>query len=293
MRSGAVPDKEASCRPRDGSLGAFDQGGTVQHHKDPRPRDPRRPLRHRVDPYAATCPLDSEWRDWDFLNVPNRRLTGAAIERHHVLRKLNGVRDLGELELAWEIAFDDPGRLIHEAGGDSTGNHPWSSHIHAETTIDDSRLHIDWITASRFGPGRSMTEVRIFLDGALVGQGFSGGCSLGFGGSDLPAVAMVGRDKAVVVDGSAQPLVAYEDALSRYFRCDAAVQRPCVWLWEVASQGLLRTRRDGPRKRLGRRDPRMHREWEIPPRKEFDGYSMDDWLDGIEPPPPQPLKLPQ
>jgi hypothetical protein len=91
----------------------------------------------------------------------------------------------------------------------------------------------------------------------------------------------------VVVDGNAEPVVAYEDAMSRCFRSDAAVQRPCAWLWDVGP---------GPGDsawRLGDRDPRMRRTWVVPERAEFDDYSVEDWLDGVEPPAPRPLRLPE
>jgi hypothetical protein len=153
----------------------------VQHPKDPRPIDPRRPLRHRIDPYAASCPLGGAWREWDFFNASRRSPTGDALARDHAARNAIGVRDLGERALDWEVAFDDPGRLIHEAGGDPSGSHPWSGHVHAETRIDGVRVHIDWVAMLRFGPGRSLTEVRIYADGLLAGRAWQGGCSLGAG----------------------------------------------------------------------------------------------------------------
>jgi hypothetical protein len=224
------------------------------------PNDRRRPQRHARDPFWQSCPLGSSWSEWDFLNVPRRAEDDQGVARNERLR---GSRDLRELELAWEIAQDDPGRIVHETGGDPSGRHPYSSHVHAETTIDGIQVHVDWVTATRFGPGRSLTEVRIFVDGVVAGRAWRGGCSLGFGGDSFPAVARVGRDKALVVDGSSEPVIAYESDLARYHRQDAEVQRPCAWLWEVAD-GASRREGGRPRPRLGRRDERMVAKWPEP-----------------------------
>lgn len=200
----------------------------MPHPTGSRSNDPRQPHQHHVDPFWTTCPLGSTWRTWDFMNVPARRLTGDALERHLELRRMKRVRDLGELRLDWEIAADDPGRLLRESGGDRAGHHVWSSHVHTETIIDGAKIHIDWVTVDGSGPGRSLTEVRIFVGGILAGQAFTGGCSLGFGGGDFPAVALVGVDRALVVDGDRAPVAASGDGPTRRLRADAEVQRPCV-----------------------------------------------------------------
>ena len=48
--------------------------------------------------------------------------------------------------------------------------------------------------------GRSITEIRIFVDGRLAGRGGKCGCALGFGKNDLPAVALLGGGQALTVD---------------------------------------------------------------------------------------------
>ena len=73
-------------------------------------------------------------------------------------------------------------------------------HLHAETVIDGARIHVDWVYARKHGPGRSITEIRIFVDGRLAGRGGQCGCALGFGKDDLPAVALLGGGKALTVD---------------------------------------------------------------------------------------------
>jgi hypothetical protein len=205
-------------------------------------------------------------------------------------------RDLGELHLSWEIAFDDPSRRIHDAGGDSSGSHPSSSHIHGETTIDGAHVHVDWTSASRTAPGRSIREVRIFINGDLVGEAFRAGCSLGGGGSDWPAVVLLGNLKAIVVDGDVEPIVAYQDTLTLRLRDDAAVQRPVVWLWQIAPRAGRRADATGSGWWRGVREARIQREQPItvePERYGPEPYGVEDWLDGIEPPPTPPLKLPK
>ena len=72
--------------------------------------------------------------------------------------------------------------------------------LHAETVIGGAHIHVDWAYARKHGPGRSITEIRIFVDGSLAGRGGQCGCALGFGKGDLPAVALLGGGKALTVD---------------------------------------------------------------------------------------------
>ena len=73
-------------------------------------------------------------------------------------------------------------------------------HLHAEAIIEGVRVHIDRVTATKYGPGRSFLEFRIFADGELVGRGGRCGCSLGGGGSNLPAVGRIAANVAITVD---------------------------------------------------------------------------------------------
>jgi hypothetical protein len=198
--------------------------------------------------------MGSAWQTWDFLNIPERRFTGEASNRDDALRQLVRVADLGELRLDWAIAADDPIRT-HTDNGRPLGKYPHSSHVHTETEIDGARIHIDWVTANRYGPGRSMTEAHIFVDGVRAGHAWNGGCSLGFGGNAFPAVALLQPGTALVVDGNSERLILYEAPGYRYYRADAEVQRPHAWLWEVAdSEASLEARASG--RRLGDRSRR-------------------------------------
>jgi hypothetical protein len=60
-------------------------------------------------------------------------------------------------------------------------------------------VHVDELGASMWAPGQAYLEYRIFLDGALVGRGGRSGCSLGAGGNDLPARALLPSGEVLVV----------------------------------------------------------------------------------------------
>ena len=77
--------------------------------------------------------------------------------------------------------------------------------------IDGRTVHVDWVSNSnqKGGPGRALTEFRVFVDGQLAGRGGEWGCSLGAGGRDLPLVARIGADTALTLDhmGRGLPIV--------------------------------------------------------------------------------------
>jgi hypothetical protein len=88
-------------------------------------------------------------------------------------------------------------------------------HHHAETPINGHLIHIDVVNVLKYGPGRSVREFRIFVDGELAGRGGDCGCSLGFGGGDLPAVARIDSDVVLTVDA------------------DSGKEPPVVELWQI------------------------------------------------------------
>ena len=83
---------------------------------------------------------------------------------------------------------------------------------------------MDWTHAHKHGPGRTITKVRIFVDGRLAGRGGRCGCSPGVGGDDLPAVALIGSGRTLSVDD-------VTDDSSR----KAVVPQLVAELWEVRS----------------------------------------------------------
>jgi len=152
-----------------------------------------------------SCPLDRSWRRWDMFNTPKywevpedtQRIIDAA-------GAAEPVRHLGLVVLAWELAPDDAS--LDPMTTQESGQPDWKyskgspRHLHAETVIDGAHVHVDWTYARKHGPGRSMTDIRIFVDGSLAGRGGQCGCALGFGKGDLPAVALLGGGKALTVD---------------------------------------------------------------------------------------------
>lgn len=155
----------------------------------------------RADRRIHDCPLVADWKRWDIFvgrDDDFRHVAAADQARSDAARQAQPIAHNGRLKLAWCAAADS-----------DIGLHT-PDHIHAETTVDEHHVHIDRIERHRYSPGRSLTEVRIFVDGLLQGRGGFVGCSLGAGGSDLPAIARVGPSRAITVDatnGVAFPIV--------------------------------------------------------------------------------------
>jgi hypothetical protein len=232
---GNLPTTKARCqRAEDGAdVARKEQNNMAVLPEGTSRHDPRRPVCDPSDPYRFGCPLNSRWREWDLGNCWRDGLPSDAAAIAERSDRVQGVRLLGDLNAHWTYAFDDPSRLALEAGNDLSSDWPWMSHIHTELVIDHRLIHIDWVSATKSGPGRSLLQVRIFIDGVFAGHGGSSGASIGSGDNSLPAVALIGSTKALVVDGKALPIVAYQDSSSSYARDDAAVQRPLVRLWKV------------------------------------------------------------
>ena len=181
--------------------------GTGPTRRRPRPETPapERTSTRRIQ--VASCPLGDAWTRWDMFGpVANdfRLVPPEGRVRCDDARGCVPRRHRGRLKMRWSAATP----LTH-------GERP--DHMHADVTVDGLVVHIDCVHRNLGGPGRAVQEVRIFVDGVLEGRGGSAGCSLGFGGDDLPAVARVGSGQAVTVD-----LVA-------------GIPAPVVELWEIAA----------------------------------------------------------
>ena len=145
----------------------------------------------RADRRIHSCPLVADWKRWDIFvgrDDDFRQVPAEDQARCDAARLAHPLAHKGRLKLSWCAAADSV-----------IGLHT-PDHIHAEATVDGHHVHIDRIARHRYSPGRSLTEVRIFVDGVLAGRAGSAGCSLGAGGSDLPAVARLGRSRAITVD---------------------------------------------------------------------------------------------
>jgi hypothetical protein len=146
------------------------------------------------------CPLGGQWRTWDLHQHDFRHVSARIRRRCEAARALIPDRHVGRVKLTWVVASRQTRR------GDK--------HCHAETTIEGRHVHVDYVKRTMGGPGRSLEECRIFVDGRLEGRGGTGGSAVGFGGSDLPALAKINESMVLTVD--VVPAVAF----------------PLVELWE-------------------------------------------------------------
>lgn len=156
----------------------------------------------RLQTTIQTCPLPSTWREWDMLGGTDFRTQSA--DEHHVCaraRRLVPISHRGLLTIEWQVAADDA-RHRPKSSHEAISEDPkfWPHHFHGEAIVDDHRVHIDVVRREKSGPGRFFEEYRIFVDDVLGGRGGRCGCSLGFGGRDLPAVAAIGKDAAIAID---------------------------------------------------------------------------------------------
>jgi hypothetical protein len=162
----------------------------IQPGRDDGPRK----LSLRSPKIIGSCPLPAAWTEWDISGQTEKCYRVVSPEQHARCerpRRTSPVRSLGKLPLVWESADGKPRPAIVARLREG--------HVHAETSIGKRLVHIDLVEIVRGGPGRAITELRIFVDGELAGRGGSCGCSLGGGGSDLPAVAIVGNSRVLAV----------------------------------------------------------------------------------------------
>jgi hypothetical protein len=159
----------------------------------------------RTPAVIQTCPLDARWRRWDMFGDRAddfRLLDPDDFGRCAAARQAKPVTHIGVVRLDWEAAPDT------ESRGESS-RHPAGAplHFHAEAMVDGVLVHVDLVDVRKEGPGRSIREVRVFVDGTLAGRGGRCGCSLGFGGGDLPAVARIAPDRVLTVDSVGTPAI--------------------------------------------------------------------------------------
>jgi len=164
-------------------------------------RSVTRPIRDA--PTIASCQLGETWRLWDLFGSDYRELSAEEHRTCVAARRLLPVATRGPLLLDWEVARDDA--RFRPMTPEESGQPDWKfspespSHVHAETVVDGHAVHVDWLHAWKFGPGRKYHEIRVFVNGRLAGRGGRCACSLGFGGNDLPAVAAIGQSAAITV----------------------------------------------------------------------------------------------
>jgi hypothetical protein len=76
----------------------------------------------------------------------------------------------------------------------------------ADMTFNGEPLYLEWIEGNGHGPGFGFSEVRIHDRDGIVGRAWSVGCSLGFGGSVGPAIAVLEDGLALRIDGKKENL---------------------------------------------------------------------------------------
>jgi hypothetical protein len=205
---------------------------SLPHRDAPRtkPQTPWWPTFTPQPPVAIVhCPNDPYWRDWDmfrrdyfFAMLPSGEL--AVCTR---ARNLHPRAHRCRVPLLWELGATavPPPRPLPASGIPPLVPHA-ERHMHAETRIDHHLVHIDVVSLTKYSPGRSVDECRVFVDGTLAGRGGKCGSSIGVGGYSLPAVALVDVGVAVTVDlitdehGPVVELWDVHDDESRAIRCD-------------------------------------------------------------------------
>lgn len=143
------------------------------------------------------CPLKEDWDKWDMFNPKTRfnvLKTQEEIDIHTRARAAKRGELLETIPLSWEVAADDLSLLPENASEPPI-------HRHTEVEIAGERVHLDYIRRTKSGPGRTFNEIRIFINGQFAGRGGGGSTSLGGGGSDMPAVALIGEDKLLTTGG--------------------------------------------------------------------------------------------
>lgn len=172
---------------------------------------------HRRAPELVECPLGDGWKKWDMFGpreTDYRLITDEERGRCEAARRPRNLQHRRAVTPRWEFAAG--------CGPDTT-----NQLLHAETHIEGRRVHVDYVERHLGGPGRTVSEIRIFVDGLLEGRGGMVGCSLGSGGGDLPAVARITPSLVLAAD-----LVP-------------AVVVPVVELWQVPEHGTPLTVRLG------------------------------------------------
>ena len=142
---------------------------------------------HPASSAGVHCPLGLDWHRWDVLNAGARL---AVLPRRESLPA--SATDGYALPIEWGAPSE------HRAGNRA------ARHLHGNITVEGVRLHVDWVVMDATGPGRSLVETRLFVDGELRAYAAEGGCSLGSGTACyFPAVARIAPGIAVAVERDA------------------------------------------------------------------------------------------
>jgi len=141
------------------------------------------------------CPLGHEWLIWGCSRVVHGDIPLEVRERlardQHAGRTLTYVART--LPVEWAEDRSVPVRFIdHE-----NRLRPDAWHRCGDFTFNGHHIHIDLFGGNGGGPGFGFRDERIYIDGELRGRGWQMGASIGAGGMDHPAVALIRPDLGI------------------------------------------------------------------------------------------------
>lgn len=135
-----------------------------------------------------------DWLTWGLRDCPKGRLSPELHARMEVDRKRAAALPLAAARLPIGWSYDSNLRKRSTAVGVPLRS-TWRRI--SSFTVNDQHIYLEAFGGIGGGPGFGFKDVRIYVDDVLVGRAWRGGCSLGFGGSSGPAVALLRDDCAV------------------------------------------------------------------------------------------------
>lgn len=137
-----------------------------------------------------------EWLTWGLMDIPKGRLSPDVHARMDADRTRAASLPLAAARLPIGWSYDSTLRQRSTRAGVRLRS-TWRRVT--GFTINDQRVYLEAFGGIGSGPGFGFKDVRIYLDDVAVGRAWKGGCSLGFGGSSSPAVALLRNGCAVRV----------------------------------------------------------------------------------------------
>lgn len=141
--------------------------------------------------------MSYQWLTWGVSRVPQGGLPPDVLARIEADRQRAGGLPLVARRIPIHWTKD---RSLGKRGHDSHYRLHSSWRRFAEHRFNERHVYLEAFGGKGCGPGFAFKDVRIYLDGAIVGRAWRGACSLGFGGGVGPAVAMLRADLAIRVD---------------------------------------------------------------------------------------------
>ena len=157
------PDSIAEHINRQALARATEQFGRRRHRAPLQPQGGTQS--GRTELLLEGCPLDTSWRLWDMFGPEHdyRQLSPAERRVCARARLLRPLVHRGRIPLDWEVARDDARYqpMTPRESGEPDGRYAEGSpsHMHAETSCDGHQIHIDILSALKFGPGRRLPRV--------------------------------------------------------------------------------------------------------------------------------------